>query len=87
MPPERVGDLVVTGERHMTLGSSADKHDLSGLTEPLRSHGCPTEQRVPLIVNRAAPGLASDTPLRNFSIFDVALNFAEVPEQARGAAE
>jgi len=87
LPPERVGDLVVTGERHMTLGSSADKHDLSGLTEPLRSHGGPTEQRVPLIVNRAAPGLASGTPLRNFSIFDVALNFAEVPEQARGAAE
>ncbi len=87
LPSERVGDLVVTGEKHMTLGSSADKHDLSGLTEPLRSHGGPTEQKVPLIVNRATPSLAADAALRNFSVFDVALNFADVPLQARGAAE
>ena len=87
LPPDRVGDLVVTGERHMTLGSSAEKHDLSGLTEPLRSHGGPTEQKVPLIVNRATPSLAADTTLRNFSVFDVALNHAEVPVPARGAAE
>lgn len=87
LPPERVGDLVVTGERHMTLGSSAEKHDLSGLTEPLRSHGGPTEQKVPLIVNRPAPALAENAPLRNFSVFDIALNHVSVPEQARGAAE
>lgn len=87
LPPERVGDLVVTAEKHMTLGSSADKHDLSGLTEPLRSHGGPTEQSVPLIVNRATPSLSVDAPLRNFNVFDVALNHAEVPLQQRGAAE
>lgn len=87
LPPDRVGDLVVTGERHMTLGSSAGKHDLSGLTEPLRSHGGPTEQKVPLVCNRATPALAGDAALRNFSIFDVALNYVEIPEQARGAAE
>ncbi len=87
LPSERVGDLVITGDKHMTLGSSADKHDLSGLTEPLRSHGGPTEQKVPLICNRATPSLAADAALRNFSVFDVALNFAEVPLQARGAAE
>ena len=87
LPPERVGDLVVTGERHMTLGSSAGKHDLSGLTEPLRSHGGPTEQKVPLIVNRATPSLAADAPLRNFSVFDVALNHVEIPDRAQSAAE
>lgn len=87
LPSERVGDLVVTAEKHMTLGSSADKHDLSGLTEPLRSHGGPTEQSVPLIINRATPSLASDIPLRNFNVFDVALNHAEIPLQRRGAAE
>ena len=87
LPPERVGDIVVTGERHMTLGSSVDKHDLSGLTEPLRSHGGPTEQKVPLVVNRATPALSADAPLRNFSVFDIALNYVVVSEQARGAAE
>ena len=87
LPPERVGDIVVTGERHMTLGSSVDKHDLSGLTEPLRSHGGPTEQKVPLVVNRATPSLSADAPLRNFSVFDIALNYVVVSEQARGAAE
>ncbi len=87
LPSERVGDLVVTGEKHMTLGSSADKHDLSGLTEPLRSHGGPTEQAVPLIVNRATPSLAADAPLRNFSVFDVALNYAQASAEQRGAAE
>jgi len=87
LPPERVGDIVVTGERHMTLGSSVDKHDLSGLTEPLRSHGGPTEQKVPLVVNRATPELSADAPLRNFSVFDIALNYVVVSEQARGAAE
>ena len=87
LPPERVGDIVVTGERHMTLGSSVEKHDLSGLTEPLRSHGGPTEQKVPLVVNRATPALSADAPLRNFSVFDIALNYVVVSEQARGAAE
>lgn len=87
LPPDRVGDLVVTGEKHMTLGSSADKHDLSGLTEPLRSHGGPTEQNVPLIVNRATPSLAADAPLRNFSVFDVALNHVRIAQDGRSAAE
>ena len=87
LPPERVGDLVITGERHMTLGSSADKHDLSGLTEPLRSHGGPTEQKVPLIVNRATPALPASAPLRNFNVFDVALNYVGKPAQIEGAAK
>ena len=77
LPPERMGDLIVISEKHKVLGSSAGSHDLSGLTEPLRSHGGITEQRVPLLINRPASGLAEDRRLRNFDIFDIALNHAQ----------
>jgi phosphonoacetate hydrolase len=77
LPEERMGDLIVISEKHKVLGSSADSHDLSGLTEPLRSHGGITEQRVPLLINRPASGLAEDRRLRNFDIFDIALNHAQ----------
>lgn len=47
--------------------------DLSGLTEPLRSHGGLTEQVVPMIANRrVTPRPGHD--LRTFDVFDVALN-------------
>ncbi|MFT6582526.1 MAG: phosphonoacetate hydrolase [Alphaproteobacteria bacterium] len=75
LPSDRVGDLVVVGERHMTLGTRVAEHDLSGLNEPLRSHGGTTEQRVPFILNRATPDYAP-VRLRNFDIFDAALNHA-----------
>ena len=73
LPADRIGDIVVTSGRHMTLGTAREKHDLSGLDEPLRSHGGLFEQRVPMIANRRlelVPGHA----LRNFDVFDVALN-------------
>ncbi|MBM3548504.1 MAG: phosphonoacetate hydrolase [Alphaproteobacteria bacterium] len=73
LPPERIGEIVVVSTRHKVLGTSLAKHDLSGLTEPLRSHGGISEQKVPLIVNRRTT-LDADSPLRNFDIFDVALN-------------
>jgi phosphonoacetate hydrolase len=73
LPPDRVGDLVVLSTRHKVLGTSSARHDLSGLTEPLRSHGGLTEQTVPMIANRKLT-LPSDRQLRNFDIFDVALN-------------
>ncbi|MCG5072151.1 phosphonoacetate hydrolase [Paraburkholderia tagetis] len=73
LPPDRVGDIVVVGTRSKVFGTSAARHDFSGLTEPLRSHGGISEQDVPLLVNRQ-----TDWPqgraLRNFDIFDVALN-------------
>jgi phosphonoacetate hydrolase len=55
------------------LGTSRDRHDLSGLTEPLRSHGGLTEERVPMIVNGKI-ALQPGHLLRNFDVFDVALN-------------
>ena len=76
LPEERMGDLIVISEKHKVLGSSADAHDLSGLTVPLRSHGGVTEQRVPLILNRPTPDLPAARRLRNFDAFDVALNYA-----------
>jgi phosphonoacetate hydrolase len=73
LPPDRVGDLVVVSERHTVVGTSESRHDLSGLDAPLRSHGGISEQRVPLMVNRATD-LPASVRLRNFDLFDVALN-------------
>lgn len=73
LPPDRIGDIVVISTRHKALGTAREKHDLSGLTEPLRSHGGLTEQRVPMIANRRLD-VPSGRALRNFDIFDVACN-------------
>ncbi|MCC7273650.1 MAG: phosphonoacetate hydrolase [Alphaproteobacteria bacterium] len=73
LPRDRIGDLVAVSERNWVIGTRADRHDLSGLDAPLRSHGGISEQRVPLIVTRPVTGLPQRT-LRNFDIFDVALN-------------
>ncbi|MBR1191457.1 phosphonoacetate hydrolase [Bradyrhizobium sp. AUGA SZCCT0160] len=73
LPADRIGDVVVLSSKHKVLGTSAAKHDLSGLTEPLRSHGGLTEQTVPMIANRKIKIPAGRT-LRNFDVFDVALN-------------
>ena len=74
LPPDRIGDVVVLSTIHKVLGTSRARHDLSGLTEPLRSHGGLTEQTVPMIANRKL-SLPADRKLRNFDIFDVALNY------------
>lgn len=73
LPADRIGDVVVLSSRHKVLGTSPERHDLSGLTEPLRSHGGLTEQTVPMIANRRIEVPAGRT-LRNFDVFDVALN-------------
>ena len=77
LPPDRIGDLVAVSERSTVMGTSASKHDLSGLDAPLRSHGGVSEQRVPLIVNRKLPGLDLNRRFRNFDAFDLALNEAQ----------
>jgi phosphonoacetate hydrolase len=73
LPADRVGDIVAISSRHKVLGTSRDRHDLSGLTEPLRSHGGLTEERVPMIANGKI-ALPPGHLLRNFDVFDVALN-------------
>ena len=74
LPPDRLGDLVVISTRHKTLGTSESNHDLSGLTEPLRSHGGLTEQKVPMISNRVISPPAGHR-LRTFDLFAAALNW------------
>jgi phosphonoacetate hydrolase len=74
LPPDRVGDLVAVSERHVVLGTSEARHDLSGLDAPLRSHGGISEQTVPLLLNRPTRSLPGDRRPRNFDIFDLALN-------------
>ena len=74
---DRMGDLILTSDKNVVLGTTASRHDLSGLTVPLRSHGGVTEQTVPLIFSRPATNLDVDHQLRNFDIFNIALNNVE----------
>ncbi len=75
LPPDRMGDLIVlsggvTGSK--VLGISLARHDLSGLNEPLRSHGGLSEQVIPIIVNRRTHNLPER--LRNFDAFAIGCN-------------
>ncbi|HYX02908.1 MAG TPA: phosphonoacetate hydrolase [Reyranella sp.] len=74
LPADRLGDVVVVSTKHKVLGTSARRHDLSGLSEPLRSHGGLSEQKVPLLCNRRLAAEAADRRWRNFDAFDLALN-------------
>ena len=77
LPAEYLGDLVVLGEKHKVIGSSAAEHDLSGLDVPLRSHGGVSEETVPFLINRecSLSELGLDVgALRNFDAFFAACN-------------
>jgi phosphonoacetate hydrolase len=76
LPADRIGDLVVIGERSVAIGGAKAKHDLSGLDAPLRSHGGLAEQQVPLIMNRSFAKLDNERRWRNFDAFDWVLNHA-----------
>jgi len=73
LPEDRMGDIVVVSTRHKVIGTSLARHDLSGLKEPLRSHGGISEQRVPLVLNRRVV-IEPGRRYRNFDVFDLALN-------------
>ncbi|UXX83823.1 phosphonoacetate hydrolase [Roseovarius pelagicus] len=68
LPGDRIGDIVMISTENMTIGTSAHRHDLAALNEPLRSHGGLTEQVVPFICNRVID-LPSKPELRNFDAF------------------
>jgi phosphonoacetate hydrolase len=79
MPLDREGDFVAIGDTHAVIGSSRAEHDLQGLHgHRLRSHGGLSEQIVPFIIshpmNEAYRNIAETRRLRNFDIFDFALN-------------
>jgi len=77
LPPDRIGDIVIISSENMTVGTSESEHDLSGLNEPLRSHGGLTEQVVPFIVNRKLTDLPSTPTLRNFDALYYAAQAAQ----------
>jgi phosphonoacetate hydrolase len=79
LPPDRIGDLVVVSRRDTVIGTSRDRHDLSGLDVPLRSHGGTSEQQVPLLVNRHVGKQPEARRWRNFDAFDLGLNLAAAP--------
>ncbi len=82
MPLDREGDFVVIGDTHTVIGSTRAEHDLSGLNgHRLRSHGGLSEQIVPFILshplNETYRHVAESRRMRNFDIFDFALNGAQ----------
>jgi phosphonoacetate hydrolase len=79
LPPDRIGDLVVVSQLDTVIGTSRDRHDLSGLDVPLRSHGGTSEQKVPLLVNRGLAKQPASRRWRNFDAFDLGLNLAARP--------
>jgi len=76
LAPDRMGDLILVSKQDTVIGTTASRHDLSGLDVPLRSHGGLTEQIVPLIISQPVSGLDRGHQLHNYDAFDVALNYA-----------
>ena len=79
LPSDRIGDVVVIGDRGTVLGGAEAEHDLTGLAgHRLRSHGGTAERQVPLILSEPlSPDYrkqAAGGRLRNFDIFDLAIN-------------
>jgi len=75
LPRDRTGDLIVVSggpQKTKVLGTSADKHDLSGLKVPLRSHGGVSEQGVPVMTNHKLENAPEN--LRNFDAFFIGCN-------------
>ena len=76
LPTDRMGDIICMSSEFMTIGSSEDKHNLSGLNEPLRSHGGLHEREVPFISNLKLKNLDISKQLYNYDAFYYAINGA-----------
>jgi phosphonoacetate hydrolase len=79
MPVDREADFVVIGDDNTAIGATRTEHDLSGLAgHRLRSHGGLGERLVPFMLSRPLSpeyrSIAAARRLRNFDIFDFALN-------------
>ena len=70
---DRTGDIICMSSEFTTIGSSEDKHDLSGLNEPLRSHGGLHEREVPFIINKKINQINSEKQLYNYDAFYYAI--------------
>jgi phosphonoacetate hydrolase len=75
LPVDRIGDLVVLADRGTVLGRTPNWHDLSNVSEGLRSHGGLHEATVPFIVNRplneACRNRLLTGQMRNYDLFHV----------------
>lgn len=75
-PSDRIGDLVVTSNENFAIGKKKTDHDLTKLKEPLRTHGGMGETDIPIFLSKKIDqGYKSKGTLRNFDIFDLALNY------------
>jgi phosphonoacetate hydrolase len=79
LPWDREADLVVIGDRNTVIGARRAEHDLSALAgHRLRSHGGVAEQSVPFLLSQPVSAeyraTSESRRLRNFDIFDFALN-------------
>lgn len=77
LPEDLEGDFIALGDAGTVIGSTPADHDLSGLSgRRLRSHGGLAEQLVPFALSRPLNEQYAlrTKPLRNFDIFDYALN-------------
>jgi phosphonoacetate hydrolase len=79
LPTDRIGDLIVIGDKGTVLGTKQENHDLSQLGGMrLRSHGGLADSQVSFILsrplNKKYEGIAASRPLRNYDIFGFALN-------------
>ena len=63
-------------DENVTIGSSVEKHDLSGLKEPLRSHGGLFEREVPFITNFKELKPKITEQIYNYDAFYYAINNA-----------
>lgn len=84
LPEDRIGDIVIVSTENKALGTSAERHDLSGLDVPLRSHGGLSEQVVPLICSVPVADFAPGHRPRNFDAFHLGLNLARSPAAMAG---
>ncbi len=76
LPLDRMGDIICMSSEFMTIGSSENKHNLSGLNEPLRSHGGLHEREVPFISNLKLQNLDTSKQLYNYDAFYYAIKGA-----------
>jgi phosphonoacetate hydrolase len=79
LPYDLEADFVVLGDAATAIGAARAEHDLAGLEgRALRSHGGLGEQRVPFLLSQPLTAAYRDRAatgrLRNFDIFDYALN-------------
>ena len=89
LPADRIGDLVVVGDRGTVLGKSKATLDLSELGGMrLRSHGGLADRNVYLILSRPLNAkyaqIALSRQLRNFDVFEFVLNGLRASDKASG---